>query len=71
MKRLHPELPEPSNGILKVWIHPSPRPGERERPPAFTVPLARWVPERPPDDGHLPIEAYDPLTKQFIPLERE
>lgn len=58
LKRVHPELPEPRAGVLKVVVHPSPKPGERNRPPAFTLPLARWSPGSP-------IAAYDPIEKKF------
>ena len=71
LKRTHPNLPEPKAGILRVWIHPSPEPGERERPPAFTMPLARWIPGRDPHDRNLPIDAYDPVTKEFVALQRD
>jgi hypothetical protein len=60
LKRLHPELPEPRAGILKIVIHPSPKPGERNRPPAYTLPLARWSPDSS-------IAAYDPVEKKFAP----
>lgn len=68
LRRDQPNLPEPVAGILKVRIHPSPQPGERTRPPAFLMPLARWSPNLPADAKRLPVEAYDPVQKEFVPL---
>jgi hypothetical protein len=67
LKRMHPELPEPRVGILKVVIHPSPKPGERGRPPTFYMPLARWSFMREEDDKRPSIEAFDPVEKKFVP----
>jgi hypothetical protein len=60
LKRQHPDLPEPHAGVLRVWIHPSPKPGESNRPPAYSMPLARGTPQSA-------IEAYDPIEKSFVP----
>jgi hypothetical protein len=68
LKRQHADLPEPRAGVLSVWIHQSPKVGESERPPAFTMPLARWAPDRIADGKRLAVEAYDPVEKTFVPL---
>lgn len=71
LKKAHPDLPEPRTATLKVSIHPSPAPGQRERPPAFTMPLARWNLDRKDDPKYLPIEAFDPVANEFVPIERD
>jgi hypothetical protein len=67
----YPDRPRPQEMILAVKIIPSPKPGEAARPPAFTVPLARWQPGREPEPGFLPVQAYDPTTQEFVPLPVE
>ena len=67
LKRAHPDLPEVHFGVLRVWIQPSPRPGENQPPPAFMMPLARWHPQ----NKDRPLEAYDPVAGEFIALDRE
>jgi len=60
--RLDRELPGTNvrEVIVAVRVFPTPRPGE-SRPAPVTLPLARWVPERPGE-----VTAYDPVTKQFL-----
>ncbi len=70
LRRSQPHLPEPRAGILNVWIHPSPKPGERERPKAYMMPLARWVPGQG-DEKQPVIEAFDPIERKFVAIERE
>ena len=67
----YPDRPLPETMVLNVRVFPSPPPGETLRPASFLLPLARWYPERTPQPGFLPIEAYDPLTKQFVSLPIE
>jgi hypothetical protein len=67
-RELHPDRPTPREMILNVIVMPSPPPGQTERPASMTVPLARWVPDQPPAPGYLPIQAYDPVAKQFVRL---
>jgi hypothetical protein len=64
----HPDLPAPQDMTLYVQIIPSPLPGQSERAPTMLVPLARWRSDRPPDPGFLPVEAYDPVAKDFVRL---
>lgn len=71
LKKAHPDLPQPRSATLKVSIHPSPAPGQRERPPPFTMLLARWNPDRKDDPTYLPVEAFDPVARTFAPIERD
>jgi hypothetical protein len=64
----YPDLATSSEMILSVRIIPSPKPGEALRPPAFTVPLARWRPARQQGLRFLSVEAYDPTTGEFVRL---
>ncbi|MCE9530406.1 MAG: hypothetical protein K8T89_04635 [Planctomycetes bacterium] len=66
--QLRPELPPPSEMILRVIVFPTPLPGSRERPPTFMIPLARWRPNTEPTPGYLPVEAYDLVLEKFVPL---
>jgi hypothetical protein len=45
---------------VRVFLPPKPG-GTSPRPEPVTVPMARWVPERP--DG---LEAFDPVTSRFV-----
>ena len=69
--REHPELPPPSHVVLSMRIYKTPPPGTvaPSWPAPLQQPLARWVPalERRPDC--LPIEAFDPVRKQFTLLD--
>lgn len=67
-RELYPDLPTPHEMIVSVIVTPSPFPGQTERPPSLTVPLARWLPDQQPQAGCLPIQAYDPVAKQFVRL---
>lgn len=68
--KLDPDSPLPREMILQVAVFPTPRPGSNERPPSFLVPLARWAPDRE-EPGFLPVEAYDPVARQFVRLAIE
>ena len=45
--------------IVAVRVYLPPKPGEG-RPAPVTLPLARWVPERPGE-----VEAFDPVSNDF------
>jgi hypothetical protein len=62
------DIPDPDEVILRVRIIPSPEPGSTIARPALTMPLARWFPGKFPDPDFLPVEAYDPVAKQFVQL---
>lgn len=65
--RLGRELPgvAVSEVTVAVRVFPPPKPGE-ERPAPVTVPMARWVAERPGA-----VLAYDPVTNTFPAAERD
>ncbi len=62
------DIPDPDEVILSVRVIPSPPPGSETRPASYTMPLARWYPNQLPDPDFLPVEAYDPVAKQFVRL---
>jgi hypothetical protein len=61
--RLGRELPgtDVREVIVAVRVFPTPKPGE-SRPAPVTLPLARWVPERPGE-----VLAFDPVAQLFDP----
>ncbi len=68
----HPGLPPPREVILSVRVYRIPPPGTE---PWMWIgpeerPIARWRPGAPTDGEHLPLEAFDPVTKQFRALQR-
>lgn len=67
-RQLRPDCPTPREIILNVVVRPSPRPGSLERGPETELPLARWFPDREVPAGYLPVEAYDPVAREFIRL---
>jgi hypothetical protein len=64
----HPDQPAPFEIVLSVRILPSPKPGEAGRGPTLIMPLTRWFPDREVGQGFLPIEAFDPVAKEFVRL---
>jgi hypothetical protein len=67
-QKRYPDEPFPIEMILKVLVSPAPKPGEVARPPSFEIPLARWFPSRAPSQEYLSVEAYDPVTGEFVRL---
>jgi hypothetical protein len=69
-QRAHPELPPPRQAILIMHIYRSP--SADQTPIAWMgpmeVPYVRWRIGWTPPDGFLPLEAADPVTKEFAPL---
>jgi hypothetical protein len=72
-QKSHPDRGEPGEVILKFRYIPTPLPSEPRgwAKPAFERPFARWNPAAPPQPGVLPLEGYDPVAKQFVPLKAE
>jgi hypothetical protein len=68
-QREHPGVPSPQELILNIRLYPTPGPGASRgsRLEPVEVPLARWRPgvQNP---GFLPIEACDPVSRQFVVL---
>jgi hypothetical protein len=57
--------------VLKTRYIPTPKPGEPREwtGPVTERPVARWKTESPPPPGRLPLDGYDPVGKQFVPLD--
>jgi hypothetical protein len=68
----HGELPLPAQAILLIRIYRTPALGEdllvRQDP--VEQPLARWQPQSPSVDGYLPVEAYDPVSRDFVRVKQ-
>lgn len=62
----HPGTPRPDHATLLARIMPNPSPGQsyRDRPPAFDVPVARWVPDSI-------LQAWDTTKQVFVGLPIE
>jgi hypothetical protein len=69
----HPELPLPRQAILLIGIYRTPATGQTPLVWQGPVdePLARWLPQAIPQEGCLPVEAYDPVTRGFVSLKRK
>src|SRR5947209_6809127 len=66
----NPDVPPPTEVILKAHILPDPSPGTSrlDRPAAFYIPVALWQPSETPSDDCLPLEAWDPRENRFVKL---
>jgi hypothetical protein len=67
----NPGTPEPVEVILVFQYIPTPLPNDAPnapRKPAFERPFARWFPSGPRAPGLLPLEGFNPVTRQFVPL---
>lgn len=68
----HPELPPPSQAILRLRVFRSP--SVDEKPPTWAPPaevcVARWRIGVTPAPGMLPLEMCDPVTGQFVPVSQ-
>ena len=66
----HPDDPLPSEMILSMRIYPTRLPGQSLQPAAGAIeqPLARWHPSAAVAANTLPLEAYDPFSREFVKL---
>ncbi len=72
--RAHLADPPPTQVILVARRYRAHSPGEKapwDWDAPEQVPLARWQLTRPADARHLPVEAYNPVTKRFEFVERD
>jgi len=67
----HPELPPPTQAILRIRIFRTPEPGQQTVAwgEPIDLALARWQPCREPAPGSLPVEAFDPVDQRFVTLQ--
>jgi hypothetical protein len=66
--REHPDQPPPDEIVFAVHLVRSPI-SEPDQPPIIIdMPLARWRPQAPDQPGVLPVEVFNPMTRQFEPL---
>jgi hypothetical protein len=69
----HPDQAAPRQALLLARLYQIPPPGQR--PWSWSGPveqaLARWRPFDDPAPGCLPVEAYNPATRQFEPVPAE
>lgn len=70
-EREHPEQPSPREAILFIRIYRIPECGQKSAVAAEPLeePLARWRPYESARPGELPVEAFDPVAKAFVPLK--
>ena len=65
----YPQAPLPEEVILHIrgYEIPAPNAPAAESRTPYCLPLARWRPgaDHPPEV--IPLEAYDPITEQFVP----
>jgi hypothetical protein len=67
-----PRAADPIDVVLILQYIPTRPPGEPvdvPRKPTFERPLARWFPSGSRAPGLLPLEGYDPVAQQFVPLK--
>jgi hypothetical protein len=66
----NPDLPSPTEAILHIRVFRSPVPGQNpvDWDGPYDLPLARWKPGQTSTRDKMPIEAWDPIAKQFVPL---
>jgi hypothetical protein len=64
----HPDRCTPSEVVLLYRFIPSPLPGEPHdwTQPVTERPYARWLPFVTSESGYLPVEAYNPITNQYV-----
>jgi hypothetical protein len=69
----HPDAPPPDEVILLARVYETPPPGDGawKWPIADSRPLFRWRPATPTAPGQVPIEVFDPLTRQFQGVKDE
>lgn len=72
-QQMSPDRGMPSEVILTLRYIPTPRPGQPRdlAKPVSQRPYARWKPGETPPPGFLPIEAFEPATRRFVPLRTE
>ncbi len=66
----HPDRPPPRAVVFALRVYPTPPPGTEpwQWPGPIRQPLVRWRPGTTPPEGTLPLEVYNPVTRQFEPV---
>jgi hypothetical protein len=54
--------------LLRCFPTPSPENPAAQREPAYELPFARLILQRPPEPGELPLQGYDPIAKEWVRL---
>jgi hypothetical protein len=76
-QRTHPDLPTPTQVILRVRLYRIPKPAEQPDPWMWQdaqalqpYPVARYRPDHPPADEYFPVEMFNPVVERFEYLRR-